>query len=113
MSDLSDAEVQRPRLWPLEDPLRPENFSVHSTNQGSQSTSQSDSDDGAIRGPGDIDKALEADEAEKMHLLALSRYWKGRVLSLFFFRTQASRINLLMGLSSSSSRRVETSTSAK
>ena len=83
MSDLSDAEVQRPRLWPLEDPLHPGNSSAHNTDQSSQSSDQSDSDDGVIAGPADIYKALEVDKAEKMRLLALSRYWKGRVLSLF------------------------------
>jgi hypothetical protein len=84
MSDLSDPEVQRPQLWPLGDPLRPENFSAYSTNQGIQTTIQSDSDDGLIRGPGNIYKALEVDETEKMRLFALSGHWKGRVLSLLF-----------------------------
>jgi hypothetical protein len=83
MSDLSDPEVQRPRLWHLGDPLRPENFSAYSTNQSIQTTSQSDSDDGPIRGPGDIYRTLEVDEAEKMRLFALTGHWKGRVRSLF------------------------------
>lgn len=84
MSDFSDAEGPRPRLWAVADPFHPD----HSCSRCSaNSTEQSDFDDGIFEGPGDDFRALEKEEAEMKRLIAMRRYWKSQVLHLFLLRT--------------------------
>ena len=87
MSDLSDAEIQRPRLWPLDDPFHPGDSSAYSTDTSTDSTDQDDLEDESsdcIDNPKETNEALEVDTAEKMRLRALRRYWKSLVLDRLF-----------------------------
>ena len=87
MSDLSDAQVQRPRLWPLDDPFHPSNSSAYSTDTSADNMDHGDSEgesSDSINNLEETNEALEADAAEKMRLKALRRYWKSLVLDHLF-----------------------------